>query len=53
MNDNFPSIICNSEMNTTLTYNGNTYSSLFFYPKSETESYNSCKALIQDVSKAK
>lgn len=46
MNDNFPSIICNSEISTSLTYNGNTYEHLFFYPKSDTPAYEDCKALI-------
>jgi len=46
MNDNFPSITCKSEMSPSLTYHGNTYGSLFFYPKSDTPTFEDCKALI-------
>ena len=41
VNDNFPNLMCENQ-NITLTYRGNTYDKLFFYPKTNSTFYKKC-----------
>ena len=45
MNDNFPNLTCENQ-NITLTYRGNKYDKLYFYPHANSTFYAKCASLI-------
>ena len=45
VNDNFPDLMCENQ-NITLSYRGNTYDKMFFYPKTNSTFYKKCESLI-------
>lgn len=49
VNDNFPNLACR-DMNTSITYKGNTYTQMYLYPYANSSNYNSCLGLVSDVS---
>jgi hypothetical protein len=47
INDNFPNLTCYKE-NLTLTYYGNKYNTLYFYPRTNNSKFNECLNYIDE-----
>lgn len=47
--DNFPQLDCESAPNIDLTYRGQFYDKLFFYPVASTTSYQQCESYISEL----
>jgi hypothetical protein len=48
--NNFPDLECQAEEGIDLTYRGQFYDKLYFYPAADTPSYEKCSAFVNEVS---